>query len=81
MKMSKGLGILIGFCMIFGLAQAGGLKWYNDGSVDIITHEDNEVIHLSKGQLGTMFGKGNTVHSQIVNPVAEHLDGLCTILQ
>ncbi len=34
------------------------LKWYPDGGVDLITFEDNEVIHLSKDQLGTMFGPG-----------------------
>ena len=35
-----------------------GLKWHEDGSVDLITHEDGEVIHLTKEQLGTMFGPG-----------------------
>jgi multiple sugar transport system substrate-binding protein len=34
------------------------LKWYDDGSVDLITFEDNEIIHLTKEQLGTMYGKG-----------------------
>jgi len=34
------------------------VKWYDDGSIDIITFEDQEVIHLTKDQLGTMFGKG-----------------------
>jgi len=34
------------------------LKWHDDGSVDLITFEDREVIHLTKEQLGTMFGKG-----------------------
>ena len=34
------------------------LKWYDDGSVDLITAQDREVIHLTKAQLGTMFGKG-----------------------
>ena len=34
------------------------VKWYDDGSIDIITFEDEEVIHLTKEQLGTMFGPG-----------------------
>jgi multiple sugar transport system substrate-binding protein len=34
------------------------LKWYDDGSVDLITFEDEEVIHLTREQLGTMFGAG-----------------------
>ena len=34
------------------------LKWYDDGSVDLITFEDKEVIHITKDQLGTMYGKG-----------------------
>ncbi|MEW5817406.1 MAG: extracellular solute-binding protein [Spirochaetota bacterium] len=34
------------------------LKWYDDGGVDLITFEDKEIIHLSKDQLGTMFGPG-----------------------
>ena len=34
------------------------LKWYDDGSVDLITFEDNEVIHLTKKDLGNLFGKG-----------------------
>jgi multiple sugar transport system substrate-binding protein len=43
-----------------GVAAAQGeyLKWRDDGSADLITFEDKEVIHLSKEQLGTMFGKG-----------------------
>lgn len=32
------------------------VKWYGDGSIDIITFEDREIIHLTKEQLGTMFG-------------------------
>ena len=59
MKMLKTLGLLLGFSLVSSLAQAGeGLKWYSDGSVDLITYQDREVIHLSKDQLGTMFGKG-----------------------
>ncbi len=34
------------------------LKWYDDGSVDLITFEDNEIIHLTKKDLGSLFGKG-----------------------
>lgn len=34
------------------------VKWYDDGGIDIITFEDEEVIHLTKEQLGTMFGPG-----------------------
>ena len=57
--MLKTLGLLLGFSLVSSLAQAGeGLKWYSDGSVDLITYQDREVIHLSKDQLGTMFGKG-----------------------
>ena len=33
------------------------LKWYDDGGVDLMTFEDEEVIHVPKDQLGTMFGK------------------------
>jgi len=41
-----------------GAAEYKYLKWYDDGSVDLITFEDQEIIHLSKEQLGTMFGPG-----------------------
>jgi multiple sugar transport system substrate-binding protein len=34
------------------------VKWYEDGSIDIITFEDEEIIHVTKEQLGTMFGQG-----------------------
>lgn len=34
------------------------LAWHDDGSVGLITHEDGEVIHLTKEQLGTVFGPG-----------------------
>jgi len=34
------------------------VKWYEDGSIDIITFEDEEIIHVTKEQLGTMFGPG-----------------------
>ncbi len=45
-----------------GAAAARGeykfLKWRDDGGVDLITFQDNEVIPLGKEQLGTLFGKG-----------------------
>lgn len=61
--------ILFSFALLFvlggekdAIAAAGveykNLKWYDDGSVDLITFEDEEVIHLTKDQLGTMFGPG-----------------------
>jgi multiple sugar transport system substrate-binding protein len=34
------------------------LQWHDDGSVDLITFEDREVIHLTGDELGTMFGRG-----------------------
>jgi len=34
------------------------IRWYDDGSVDVITFEDKEVIHLNKDELGSMFGQG-----------------------
>ena len=42
----------------FTLVFAAYLKWYDDGGVDLITFEDEEIIHLTKQQLGTMFGPG-----------------------
>jgi len=33
------------------------LKWHDDGGVDLITFEDKETIHLTKDELGTLFGK------------------------
>ena len=71
--MNKLFTFLIILLLIFSMtAVAGGqkeakeaekagyeyLKWYGDGSVDIITFEDQEVIHLTRKQLGTMFGEG-----------------------
>ena len=62
MKILKNLGSLAFVLLIAGSLQAGGhassLKWYSDGGVDLITFEDKEVIHLSKEQLGSYFGKG-----------------------
>jgi multiple sugar transport system substrate-binding protein len=42
----------------FTLVFAEYIKWYDDGGVDLITFEDEEVIHLTKQQIGTMFGPG-----------------------
>lgn len=34
------------------------LRWHDDGGVDLITFGDAEVIHLSRDELGSLFGKG-----------------------
>ena len=33
------------------VAEYNYVNWYDDGSIDIITFEDEEVIHLTKEQL------------------------------
>ena len=59
MNLLKSLGVLAVSILIIGTVQAAGnVKWYSDGGADLITFEDKEVIHLSKEQLGTYFGKG-----------------------
>ena len=44
------------FFVLRGKGEGPHLEWHDDGSVDLITFEDREVIHLTKEQLGTMFG-------------------------
>ena len=36
------------------------LAWQVDGSVDLVTFDDAEVIHVPKEELGSAFGKGKT---------------------
>lgn len=47
-----------GSTMVTEEGEEKNLLWSEDGGVDLITYEDKEAIHLSKEQLGTMFGKG-----------------------
>lgn len=47
--------------VVFSLAAAQeyrNLEWHDDGSVTLITFEDNERITIPADQLGTMFGPG-----------------------
>lgn len=46
------------FAGVSAAQQYDNLKWYDDGSVDLITDADRDVIHISDDQLGTMFAKG-----------------------
>lgn len=57
--MRKVIGVAILLIGLWGWSLAQQyLEWHDDGSVTLITFEDNERITLSAEQLGTMFGPG-----------------------
>ncbi len=59
MQRIRWLIVLITFLLSWTFAQQyRNLEWHDDGSVTLITFEDNERITLSAEQLGTMFGPG-----------------------
>jgi multiple sugar transport system substrate-binding protein len=57
MRKVIGVSILLIGLWSWSLAQQH-LEWHDDGSVTLITFEDNERITLSAEQLGTLFGPG-----------------------
>lgn len=61
MSITRTVRLLSMLLVAFGLAAAQdyqNLEWHDDGSVTIITFEDQERITIPADQLGTMFGPG-----------------------